>query len=70
MSEYNSLMNQLELKNVIINQKSVDNALLTSNLKKIETAISDLQLRYDVLKAKNSRVGQPRVSGKFTKKKM
>ena len=61
-------MNQLELKNQIINQKTIDNTLLNSRYAKLEAFIKDLQQRYDALKVKYSRVNQPRVSGKFTKK--
>ena len=68
LSEYNSLMNQLELKNQIINQKVIDNTLLNSRCEKLDSSIKDLQQRYDVLKVKYSRGNQPRVSGKFTKK--
>ena len=61
-------MNQLELKNQIINQKVIDNTLLNSRCEKLDTSIKDLQQRHDVLKVKYSRANQPRVSGKFTKK--
>ena len=61
-------MNQLELKNQIINQKAIDSTLLNSRCARLEASIKDLQQRYDVLKVKYSRSNQPRVSGKFTKK--
>ena len=68
LSKYNSLVNQLELKNQIINQKTIGNTLLNSRCVKLEASIRDLQQRYDALKVKYSRANQPRVSGKFTKK--